>query len=150
MTDERSVKSAQSVADALLALGGSRPELAVTLANFMAAIANEAVRTPRFANSLQTSLFQGSIEVPKVRRTGRRAPGVIDPFAIYSDTDEQGLRARLASLDLEQLRDIVAEHGMDHDRLAMKWKDQHRVINRIVEKVVARTSKGSAFRPETK
>ena len=50
------------------------------------------------------------------------------------------------TLDLEQLRDIVAEHGMDHDRLAMKWKDRQRVITRVVERVAARTAKGSAFR----
>lgn len=35
---------------------------------------------------------------------------------------------------------------MDHDRLAMKWKDPTRVIDRIVERVVARAAKGSAFR----
>lgn len=149
MKDESTVKSAQAVADALRALGDSRPELAASLSNLMVAIANEAARTPRFASSLQTSLSPASAELPKARRTGRRAPGVIDPFAIYSDSDEQGLRERLSALDLEQLRDIVAEHGMDHDRLAMKWKDHQRVINRIVEKVVSRTSKGSAFRPET-
>ncbi|GAB3269394.1 hypothetical protein GCM10027449_03650 [Sinomonas notoginsengisoli] len=49
-------------------------------------------------------------------------------------------------MDLEHLRDIVAEHGMDHDRLAMKWKDPNRVIERIVDKVAARATKGSAFR----
>ncbi|MET3946815.1 hypothetical protein ABIB49_001514 [Arthrobacter sp. UYCu512] len=149
MTDEPTVKSAQAVAAALLALGGSRPELAARLSSLIAAIADEAARTPRFANSLQTALSPSSAELPKARRTGRRAPGVVDPFGIYNDTDEQGLRERLSGLDLEQLRDIVAEHGMDHDRLAMKWKDHQRVINRIVEKVVSRTSKGSAFRPET-
>jgi hypothetical protein len=56
------------------------------------------------------------------------------------------LRNRLGSLDLEQLRDILAEHRLDHDRLAMKWKDPARVIDRIVERVAARASKGSAFR----
>lgn len=149
MTDEPTVKSAQAVSDALLVLGESRPELAATLSNLIVAIANEATRTPRFANALQTSLSPSSAELPKARRTGRRSPGVIDPFAIYNDADEQGLRERLSALDLEQLRDIVAEHGMDHDRLAMKWKDHQRVISRIVEKVVSRTSKGSAFRPGT-
>ncbi|MFG2683889.1 hypothetical protein ACGFYH_34245, partial [Streptomyces sp. NPDC048392] len=49
-------------------------------------------------------------------------------------------------LTLEQLRDIIAEHGMDHDRLAMKWKDPQRVIDRIVERVESRTAKGAAFR----
>lgn len=150
MSNEQNIKCAQTVADALITLGDSRPELAVSLASLMAAIANEAARTPRFANSLQTSLSSSSAELPRAKRTGRRPPGVVDPFAIYVDTDEKGLRECLSNLDLEQLRDIVAEHGMDHDRLAMKWKDHQRVINRIVDKVISRTSKGSAFRPETK
>jgi hypothetical protein len=71
---------------------------------------------------------------------------VIDPFAVFTDKGETGLRERLAALNLEQLRDIVAEHGMDHDRLAMKWRDSRRVIDRIVDRVAARTTKGSAFR----
>lgn len=149
MTTSEATENAQAAADALLALGSSRPELATTLSSLIVAIAQEAARTPRFANALQSATSPNSADTPKVRRTGRRAPGVIDPFAIYSEADEQGLRERLASLSLEQLRDIVAEHGMDHDRLAMKWKDSQRVIDRIVEKVVSRASKGNAFRPGT-
>lgn len=149
MTYENIAKAAQDAADALLALGSNRPELACTLSGLMVTIAQEAGRTPRFANALQDSMATGSTVTPKAKRTGRRPPGIIDPFAIYSQEDEQGLRLRLTDLDLEQLRDIVAEHGMDHDRLAMKWKDPQRVIDRIVEKVVSRTSKGSAFRPDS-
>lgn len=36
--------------------------------------------------------------------------------------------------------------GEDNDRLAMKWKDEQRVIDRIVDRVTARSAKGSAFR----
>lgn len=71
---------------------------------------------------------------------------MIDPFAVFGDTGEDGLRTRLGELSLDQLRDIVAEHGMDNDRLAMKWKDSARVIDRIVERVASRFAKGSAFR----
>jgi hypothetical protein len=71
---------------------------------------------------------------------------MIDPFAVYNDGGEAGLRERLASLDLEQLRDIVSEHGMDYDKLAMKWKTPERVVERIVDRVVTRLAKGSAFR----
>jgi hypothetical protein len=49
-------------------------------------------------------------------------------------------------LELEELRDIIAEHGMDADKLAMKWKDASRLVERIVERVGARSEKGSAFR----
>lgn len=99
---------------------------------------------------------RGDAEPPKARgersqptraaRSGRRSPGPLDPFAVYADTGESGLRQALATLDLEQLRDVVAEHGMDHDRLAMKWKRPDRVIGRIVERVEAVSSKGFAFR----
>lgn len=71
---------------------------------------------------------------------------MIDPFAVFAETGETGLRSSLSELGLEQLRDIVSEHGMDHDRLALKWKDPGRVIDRIVERVESRTAKGAAFR----
>jgi len=74
---------------------------------------------------------------------------VLDPFAVFSESGEDGLRGRLGELSLDQLRDIVAEHGMDSDRLAMRWKDPMRVIDRIVERVASRRAKGSAFRAPT-
>jgi hypothetical protein len=74
---------------------------------------------------------------------------VIDPFEIYRN-DPGALRARLGSLDLEQLRDIVAYHGMDARRLVMKWKTPERVVTHIVETVEARSRKGDAFRPPSR
>jgi hypothetical protein len=118
------------------------------LARLVAVVASEACRTSRFASALSAAVTITGGDDIKPRRTGRRAAGVIDPFAIYVASGESGLRDRLRRLDLEQMRDIVAEHGMDHDRLAMKWKDPDRVIDRIVDKVRARASKGSAFRPD--
>lgn len=140
-------EAVQRVADALVALGQTRPELAVTLANLTVAVVTEAGRTARFANAIQAALGNAPAKPAAApRRTGRRPAGVIDPFAVYGQSGEAGLRDQLTALDLEQLRDILAQHGMDHDRLAMKWKDPARVIDRIVEKVVTRAAKGSAFR----
>lgn len=139
-------KSISSAAEALLKLGEGRPELAEKLASLLAVVADEATRTSRFANALTTALSPQHAPAEQPKRTGRRKPGILDPFAIYSDAGEGELRRQLAALDLNQLRDIVAENGMDHDRLAMKWKDPRRVIDRIVDKVSARLAKGSAFR----
>jgi hypothetical protein len=58
------------------------------------------------------------------------------------------LRARLAGLSIEQLRDIVAEHGMDPGKLVIKWKSADRIIDGIVEMSMARAQKGDAFRSE--
>jgi hypothetical protein len=143
--------AAQRLGDAVLALGATRPELAVSIAALTTSVVEEAARTPRFANAMQAAVAQSADSTAgqsqsRSRRPARRAPGPIDPFAAYADGGEAGLREQLLALDLEQLRDIVAQHGMDHDRLAMKWKDPARVIDRIVDKVTSRAAKGSAFR----
>jgi hypothetical protein len=49
-------------------------------------------------------------------------------------------------LSLEQLRDIVAEFGMDPGKLVLKWKSPQKVIDRIVEISMPRAQKGDAFR----
>ena len=148
MTESSAHQSAvEKAAESLVKLDVSRPEAAEILAKLVGVVADEAARTPRFAKALTAALSSGIVEPPpKQKRASRRAPGVIDPFAIYGDVGEDGLRQQLGQLNLEQLRDIIAEHGMDHDRLAMKWKTPKRVIDRIVEKVSTRTVKGSAFR----
>jgi hypothetical protein len=56
----------------------------------------------------------------------RREPGPWDPYIVYSELGEAGIGQRLGELDIEQLRNMIAEHGMDTDRLAMKWRDPER------------------------
>lgn len=142
-------------ADALLLLGRNdqRP-LAIALARLLRVVADEANRNQDFAGAVRSALTVDEAKGPhqpagRPRRSNRRAPGPLDPFAVLAEVGEAGLRERLLALDLEQLRDIVAEHGMDHDRLAMRWKDEGRVAERIVDKVRGRNSKGSAFRTTT-
>jgi hypothetical protein len=140
----------QAAAEALSDLGKERdPILASQLARIMVAVAREASRSSRFAKALGAALDPDKpydTIAGEIHRPRRRAPGLLDPFAIYAESGEDGLRERLTDLNLEQLRDILAEHRLDHDRLAMKWKDSTRVIDRIVERVIARAYKGSAFR----
>ena len=154
MTDEHlpQVNSdIQAAAEALSQLSNERDAaLAGQLARVVAVVAREAIRSPRLAKALGAALDPGELSdagpVGVAQRSHRRLRGVFDPFAIYAETGEDGLRKRLNDLNLEQLRDILSEHRLDHDRLAMKWKDPTRVTERIVERVAARASKGSAFR----
>jgi hypothetical protein len=136
------------VGDALLRLGDSRgDDLARALARLVTAVADESERSARLAKALRTAIVvTDGAEADRPRRSNRRAAGVLDPFAVFSEAGEDGLRARLGELSLDQLRDIIAEHGMDNDRLAMRWKNPARGIDRIVERVAARLAKGSAFR----
>jgi hypothetical protein len=139
-----------AASDALSNLKLVRPDLADALNRVFGAIADEATRSPRFAKALADALIpaavvpsasEGAAPAPS-KRSRRRAPGVLDPFAVYRDGHEAGLRAKLGELDVEQLKDIIAEHGMDHDRLAMRWKTPKKLIDRVVEKVVAGAAKG--------
>ena len=79
------------------------------------------------------------------RASKRRSPAILDPVALAAN-GEEALRARLAPLRLDQLKDIVADYGMDYDKLAMRWRKADRVIDRIVEVSINRAHKGDAFR----
>jgi hypothetical protein len=156
---------------ALLRLDDTAPGTAGQLVALVRVIADEAARTPRFAKSLSAVLSPGAGPAAgaggasKVRyaldatspenaapaqktpaRRGKRAPGPFDPFAVYREAGEPGLRAQLDALDAERLKDIIAEHAMDYDKLAMRWRTPSKLRDRIVERVKALTTKGDVFR----
>lgn len=130
-----------------------------TLNRLMRVVIDEAERNPDFEAALNEALRSapgkrtpakaegpGPTEDGEAKRgKNRRAPAVLDPVQIVRD-GEPALRIALERLSLDQLRDIVAEYGMDPGRLVMKWTTSERVIDRIVEMSVGRAHKGSAFR----
>ncbi|MGV9744199.1 hypothetical protein ACWDTG_04710 [Rhodococcus zopfii] len=146
---------------AVLRLNEGSPAVATALTKLVQVIADEAARTPRFARALAGAIAAAGepaaapapapvpvtpVEKKPAARRGKRSPGPFDPFAVYRADGEDGLRARLAPLELEQLKDIVAEHNMDYDRLAMRWRTASKLHDRIVERVKAAWTKGDAFR----
>ncbi|MBV9302154.1 MAG: hypothetical protein JOY62_08470 [Acidobacteriaceae bacterium] len=119
------------------------------LSGLVAAIVEEADRNEPFRTSIERALSIAAVSVPATppprKKSGRRAPAVLDPIELARQSEDV-LRKQLRPLTLDQLRDIVAEHGMDAGKLVMKWKDAGRVIERIVELSLARATKGDAFR----
>jgi len=118
-------------------------------------IVREAEANPTFAEQLMLALDvdQLSVDHPKpVRlpadsaRLHRRRPGVLDPFQVFEEGGDNGLRGRLRDLSIEQLKDIVAQHGMDSAKLAMKWRTKDRLVALIAVTVKDRSHKGDAFR----
>lgn len=77
-------------------------------------------------------------------RRHRRPKGLFDPMQLMKE-GEHVLRERLAGLDVEELKDIVAEHGMDTTKLAMKWRSRDRLTDLILATTRDRLSKGEAF-----
>ena len=118
-----------------------RAQLNKVLANELGPLTGVASRR----NPVTPEAPQGAAAAARPKK-GRRAPGPWNPYDVYAEVGETGLRDRLSQLELEQLRDIIAEHGMNTDGLAMRWKKASRAVDRIVERVVDRAAKGDAFR----
>ena len=131
------------------------------LIDFVRAVADEAERNPDFAHRVAEALgwtvlkgktlrdSRARSSVVGQRPKNRRPPPVLDPIEI-ARRGESTLRAELAGLSIEQLKDIIAEFGMDPGKLVIKWKAPDRIIERIVETSMARAQKGDAFRAEGK
>lgn len=134
----------RALADAAQAADG----LPATLADNLRDFARRCEDDPDLAEQVCMAL-RGSEQAESSssrRRGGRRAPGPLNPFDVYIEQGRDALIDRLGNCSVDELKDVIAEHGMDRDRLAMKWKTPQRLIDRIVETVEARAFKGDAFR----
>lgn len=124
------------------------------LSTLVSAILEEAEKNESFRSNIERAFGisdrlggqQPQSEETTGRRKGRRAPAVLDPVELARQGGESLLREKIKTLTLDQLRDIVAQHGMDPGKLVMKWKDVNRVMDRIVDLASARATKGDAFR----
>jgi hypothetical protein len=127
------------------------------LAVLAGVIADETESNSGFRRRLEAAMAPQQRDLPVVRgdkvapdlsrKGGRRAPALVDPLALARQ-GEDVLRTELSALDIERLKDVVAQHGMDPGKLVMKWKDSARIIDRIVELSLARSTKGDAFRAD--
>lgn len=122
--------------------------LIATCENILAAASSDPVLAERALRRLNADQkLAPFVQMPPgMKRTGRRTPAKLDPFKILAESGEPSLMAQLAVLNLEELRDIVAQFGMDPRRLVMKWKDAQRVREHIAATTAQRSRKGDAFR----
>jgi hypothetical protein len=124
-------------------------KLRPTLLALARAVADECDRNAPFRKVIEEALGAGRSskrqqKVP-IQRPHRRAPAVLDPVEL-AELGRDHLRNALAPLDIERLKDIVAQFAMDPSKLVMKWKDQDRIAEHIVETSMTRAAKGNAFR----
>ena len=108
-------------------------------------ILDEAKENPEFLARLDSALAGTS---QPGRRRNRRESSPLDPFKLFESDGESGLRAALGVLDIERLKDVVSEYDMDRSKLALKWRSAERLVDRIVETVIARNRKGDVFLAE--
>jgi hypothetical protein len=152
----------QETSGALFQLDAKHPRAAAILAGLTKVIAAEAVRSPRFAQEL-TEVFaladagltatQVPVPTPRKRAVASaarkkvvREPGAFDPFAVLRDNGEKVLVEKLAALDIEGLRDIIAEQELDTRKETGRKRKPEVLVAWIVERVNALASKGSVFK----
>lgn len=108
------------------------------------AIVDEMYENKEFARRIEDIFDNDTEQLPR-KKSVRRNKAIIDPIEIYRKSNKQNLEVELAKLDIEQLKDIVAEYGMDSQKLIMKWKQKEKIENKIVEITQSRAEKGTAF-----
>ena len=113
--------------------------------NILKEVAKELSTNEALTARISALLEQHTSSAPTdAKRPRRRKPGPFDPMVIYRENPDQ-LPTRLRGLTLEELKDIIAEQAMDRSKLAMKWKDQDRLVDMILTAVKTRSEKGDAF-----
>ncbi len=86
---------------------------------------------------------------PARGKTPSSPPGeaavALDPFVVYRERGEGGLRTALAALDVAALHALIRARRLDPARISARWTAPERLIALIVQQVHARTSIGRAF-----
>ena len=128
-----------------------KKELASKIQAFMKIIIDEASENKEFSERLHDLFYNNDItnktdsSETSERPKNRRDKAVLDPIKLLMDNDTT-LKQRLENLSEKELKDIIAEYGMDQAKLAMKWKDKNRLIQLILDTSSRRAVKGDAFR----
>ncbi|MGB4657831.1 MAG: hypothetical protein WBI07_01465 [Mobilitalea sp.] len=114
------------------------------------AIIKEAEENKEFANTLSSILDNNVNETENKTASGTRRGGnrrdkaIFDPIKLAEENILS--KEMLDALSEKELKDIIAEYGMDPSKLAMKWKDKERIIQLILDTAMRRASKGDACR----
>lgn len=110
-------------------------------------IIQEAEKNKEFAEAMGeifcNDILDKDSSVEK-RASNRRDKAVLDPIKLAEEGELK--EDILLPLTVKELKDIVADFGMDQSKLAMKWKDKDRLIQLILDTSFRRASKGEAFR----
>jgi hypothetical protein len=116
-------------------------------------IVDEMYENKEFSKKIEQAI-DGLVNAPSTIKdtkpaNKRRKPAVLDPISKIREHGELELKMDLSKLDLEQLKDIVSEYGMDAQKLVMKWKQPQKIIDKIIEVSLSRADKGKAFLAES-
>jgi len=74
-----------------------------------------------------------------------KIPEGFDPFQIYYDKGAVGLYNELAGMDARTLKAVLSHFTLDPSRSYSRWRKPEKLVNLIIERVKAMSSKGQVF-----
>lgn len=84
-------------------------------------------------------------KMTKKPKKAKKTIVVLDVFEVFIKEGKKMLRQKLASLETENLRQIVSQHGFDPAGKMRKWKNKERLTNLIIDRVEKQSKKGDVF-----
>ncbi|RUL52019.1 hypothetical protein [Lysinibacillus antri] len=76
----------------------------------------------------------------------KRNPAPFNPEIVLEEKGEEELLHALKALDVDGLKDIVSQFGMDPAKNVMRWRKKDKYIAHIFEVTQNRLKKGNVFR----
>jgi len=87
-----------------------------------------------------TTKVQSETKAQPAKR--KRRPSPVNPYVVTRESGLDGLREQLATLDIEELKDVVVEYGWNYPPPATSQKNPAKIIDRIIENTRFETSRG--------
>lgn len=106
------------------------------LARLLRAIADQLENNPNFLNELMPSK---SKQVPK--------GSAFDLFSAIQEGDIEGVRQKLAEMDIKELKSLVYKYKLDTTDKVRKWKQKDRIIEFLIEAASRRADFGASVFP---
>lgn len=107
-------------------------------------IQDEMTENEEFAKKMEEVLIP---EMPtteeKPKKKSKRNPAKIHPIRLWEEGEEK-LRAELAKLDVEELKDVIVEYGWN-ERGLMNIKKREKLEAVILERAKRIATRGDAF-----
>jgi hypothetical protein len=110
-------------------------------------LSDEAAKNPVFADQLDALLAPLASKPlsQKERKVELKVEDLPDIYREFSNRSRLEFGLWLSDFPVQVLRTLIRHHDFDAQRRTVKWKDQEKLIEFIIERIQSRAERGSAF-----
>nr|WP_263327175.1 hypothetical protein [Neobacillus sp. Marseille-Q6967] len=97
-------------------------------------------------------LCELDVNLSSIKKDNKKMPSkpiplnsIINIFDVFQNKGPEGLKVVLQALEVNDLKRIVVENGLDPAQKVRRWRVKEKIVNHIVEAVCKQMAKGGAF-----